>query len=195
MREITAWLCLLLGCVGLQAQAGTLRLGEKGVEIDAGSMGSFSLAYPKVETKAANGRYEPASETRVQDKQVLLKYAGGISATIAIEDGGKIACRFAGDREAIKSFRIGELLVPFEYSDGGTWRIGDGDAKPFPPEKPPKPFLYQGNATLFDLTNIDGKRLRIEVPPYSYQQLQDNREWNWKIFAWWFQAPLTCTVV
>ena len=30
----------------------------------------------------------------------------------------------------------------------------------------------------------------VRVPRYSYQQLQDNREWNWKILDWWFAAPI-----
>ena len=188
-RKLTPLLCLLLGCLGVHADAGALRLGKKGVEIDGGSMGTFSLPYPKVEAKAAAGRYEAAIEQRVEGGQALLKYAGGVALAVQIEAGGKIAYRFSGNREAIKGFRVGELLVPFNYADGGTWRIGDGDAKPFPREKPAKPFLYQGNATSFELASVDGKRIRIELPPWSYQQLQDNREWNWKVFAWWFQSP------
>ena len=119
----------------------------------------------------------------------MLKYPCGVAVEVSIGQDGKVAYRFSGNRDVIEHFRVGELLVPPNYMDGGTWRIGDGDAKPFPAEKPAKPFLYQGNATRFEFTNVDGKRIRLDLPPYSYQQLQDNREWNWNVFAWWFQSP------
>ena len=139
--KLAPWLCLLLGCVGMHADAGALRLGKKGVEIDGGSMGTFLLAYPKVATKAAPGRYEAAIEQRAKGGQVVLKYAG-VTVAVSLEEGGKIAYRFSGDRDAIKGFRVGELMVPFSYTDGGTWRIGGADARPFPREKPAKPLPY-----------------------------------------------------
>ena len=71
-RKLTPWLCLLLGCVGLHSHAGDVRLGKKGVEIDGGSMGTFSLPYPKVEAKASAGRYQAAIEQRVEGEQAIL---------------------------------------------------------------------------------------------------------------------------
>ena len=189
LNVVCGCFCAALGALALAADAGPLRLGEGGVEIDGGSMGAFTLAYPKIATRAAPGQHETASEQRLADGKAVLKYPCGAAVEVSIGQDGKVAYRFSGNRDVIEHFRVGELLVPPNYMDGGTWRIGDGDAKPFPAEKPAKPFLYQGNATRFEFTNVDGKRIRLDLPPYSYQQLQDNREWNWNVFAWWFQAP------
>jgi len=181
--------CAALGSLVLTANAGPVRLSERGVEIDGGSMGAFTLAYPQIATKTAPGKDEAAIQQRLADGKAVLKYPCGIVVHVSIGGDGAVTYRFDGDRDVVERFRIGELLIPADYRDGGAWRIGDGDAKPFPSEKPANPFLHQGNATRFEFTSLDGKRIRIELPPYSYQQLQDNREWNWNVFAWWFQAP------
>ena len=60
---------------------------------------------------------------------------------------------------------------------------------PFPPDKPAKPHLFQGNAQQFTLRDPQGTGLTILLPPYSYQQLTDSREWGWKIFQWQFNVP------
>lgn len=173
----------------LAANAGPLRLGDEGVTIDGGSMGAFTLAYPKIAAMAAPGEHESAMEQRVAVGKAVLKYPCGAVVEVSLEKDNKIVYRFSGNRDAVKHFRIGDLLVPPNYKDGGTWRIGDGDAVPFPEEMPQSPFLFQGNATRFEFRDVGGKQIRIDVPSYSYQQLQDNRQWGWKVFAWWFQTP------
>ena len=35
-----------------------------------------------------------------------------------------------------------------------------------------------------------GPGFSIAIPPYSFQQRQDNREWHWSIYDWWFATPL-----
>ena len=178
-----------LAAIALPADAGALRLADKGVEIDGGSMGVFTLAYPQITTKAAPGEHETAMEQRLVDGKAVLKYPCGVVVEVSLGEDGKMAYRFSGNRDVVERFRVGELLVPPNYQDGGTWRIGDGDTRPFPAEKPAAPFLFQGNATRFEFTDVTGRRIRIDLPPYSFQQLQDNREWGWEVFAWWFQTP------
>ena len=187
--NILCGFCATLGGITLPAEAGPLRLADKGVEIDGGSMGVFTLVYPQITTKAAPGEHETAMEQRLVDGKAVLKYPCGVVVEVSLGEDGKMAYRFSGNRDVVERFRVGELLVPPNYQDGGTWRIGDGDTRPFPAEKPATPFLFQGNATRFEFTDVAGKRLRIDIPPYSFQQLQDNREWGWEVFAWWFQTP------
>ena len=185
----TMSLCSFLGRTSLADDAVRLRLSDRGVEIDGGSMGEFTLAYPKIATKSAPDQQESLVEQRTDGGTAVLKYPSGLVIEVTLDKNGKVVYRFGEQREAMKQFRIGDMLIPPNYMDGGTWRIGDGDAKQFPSEKPTSPFLYQGNATRFEFTSIDGKRIQIDLPPYSFQQLQDNREWGWKTFAWWFHTP------
>ena len=155
--------------------------------VDAGSMGRFTLGYPQLITEQDDKPLKPV-ETRVEGKRATAKYAGGGQVVLTVQDGGAVKLEFRDVAAAVRKFRM-DMLIDFAWADGGTWQVGNGPATPFPREKPPKPFLYQGNAATLRLTSAGGKTLAFEVPAYSYQQLQDNREWNWKIFAWMFIAP------
>ncbi|MBN2713255.1 MAG: beta-galactosidase, partial [Planctomycetes bacterium] len=169
------------------ACAGSVSLGKDGISIGAGNMGSFKLEYPKLKV---NGKEEGAIEVRLNDGKTSLKYASGATVTVNVEKGGKVGIRFDGNTTGLKSFKLGGFMIPFSFSDGGTWRVGtNGAFKPFPAQKPAKPFLYQGNSSVFEIASIDGKKLKLDVPPYSFIQLQDNREWGWKIFGMWMSVP------
>jgi len=41
------------------------------------------------------------------------------------------------------------------------------------------------------IKNYEGRGLEIDVPEFTFQQLTDNREWNWSIFNWRAHTPLT----
>lgn len=75
-----------------------------------------------------------------------------------------------------------EMLIDFGFSEGDRWQIGNAPANSFPQQKPAKPHLYQGNAHAFPLTNFEGQCLTFDLPSAAYEELTDNREWNWKIF-------------
>ena len=55
----------ILASIVLAANAGPLRLGDEGVTIDGGSMGAFTLAYPKIAAIAGPGEHETAMEQPV----------------------------------------------------------------------------------------------------------------------------------
>jgi hypothetical protein len=69
--------------------------------------------------------------------------------------------------------------LPTAAGLGVKWAIDGAEAQEFPKDKPPKPFMYQGNATLFELTSPSGVKTALQLPAFSYQQLQDNRELLW----------------
>ncbi len=178
---------LLAGILASPVQAATLTAGTDGIAIDAGTFGKFTLTYPRLEIEKGEP-LKPIEKTPA-GKSAVLKYAGDARVDVSIAPDGAITYVLANPPAGLKSCRM-EMLIDFGFSEGGTWRIGGGDAKPFPTEKPAKPHLFQGTAATFTLTNFEGKNLAFEVPQWSYQQLQDNREWNWKIFGWMFIAPL-----
>lgn len=57
-NTLCGWFCAAFGGFVLTADAGPLRLSERGVEIDG-----FSLAYPEIATKAAPGEHKAAMES------------------------------------------------------------------------------------------------------------------------------------
>jgi hypothetical protein len=177
--------------VPLQSMAATLSLTDGGLVVDAGSMGKFTLDYPRI-LRSGGAQPLPPVEARAQGKQALLKYEGGTEITATLSDAETVTLDLRKLPANVTHLRM-DTLIDFGFSEGGTYQIGGGDAKPFPKEKPERPFLYQGNDTTFRLTSFEGKSLMFEVPAYSFQQLQDNREWGWKIYAWMFMAPCTAT--
>ena len=163
-----------------------LRPTDGGVQVDAGSMGQFVLSYPELRD-AKDAARRPTGKT-ISGNRVALEYAGGGKIGLTCLADGTIALAFASMPRDVKTFRMG-TLIDFSYAGGGTWEVAGGPAQAFPKVKPDKPFLYQGNVDSLALANFEGKVLTFAVPKYSYIQLQDNREWGWKIFAWFFQAP------
>ncbi len=115
-----------------------------------------------------------------------MKYEDGAKLDVVIE-GSDLAMKFSNVPGDVKSYEA-VMMIDIGFSKGGKWKIGDTTGE-FPREKPAKPHLFQGNQTTFELSDAQGQTLSVHVPDYSYEQLTDNREWNWPIFAWRFTAP------
>lgn len=164
--------------------AADLGLSNDGVTIAAKGMGTFTLAWPKL----LPGDQKPIART-VQGRRAELKYAGDAAVSVELQNGGVIAVSFRSLPGNIDRFHT-ELLIGPEFSDGGTWRVGDAAAKPFPPEKPAKPHLHQGNASNFTFSDVSQHTVSLTFPPFAFLQLQDNREWNWKIFCLQAWTPI-----
>jgi hypothetical protein len=152
-------------------------LAEKGADLACGGLGTFTLAYPQLDF--GDGRKREPVETRVQGATATLAYEGGVAVTVSVS-GGKIAYAFANAPAALEAFST-SLLIPPNFSEGGTWRAGSAGGA-FPKEKPAKPHLYQDHARRFEFADINNRRLGFDLPEYTYVQVQDNREWNWNIF-------------
>jgi len=178
-------LCLCLGglLTVLPAAAATLGLSPEGVTIDAGAVGRFALEYPRLGDK----EIAPA-EKRVDGQRASLVYPGGTSLAVELRDGGRIAFRPSGLPGDTK-LRF-SALIDFSFGDGGQWSTDTMPLQPFPAAKPPRPFLFQGQARTLRLLRANGAGLVFAMPEYTYQQLQDNREWNWKTFAWISWVPV-----
>ncbi len=152
-----------------------------GIELDAGSLGKFTVEYPAL----LNGQQSPAHkllEKKISEKTAVLKYDDGTELDLTAADGGKVQMRFPHAPSDVKYVDL-EMHIPISFNQGGKWHIGDRDGE-FPTAKPAKPHLYQDHARVLQITNFEGKNLEVEVPDNSFQQLTDNREWNWAIFHW-----------
>lgn len=177
----------VLRCVAAIGLAAELGFSAEGVRIDAGSMGVFTLSYPTL-VDSEGQIVHAIVEKSIDEAQAQVRYEGGASARLVLDAEG-VTIFLTNVPPDVRAFRM-ETLIDFGYAQGGTWRIGDAEETAFPATQPGSPFLYQGNAESFQLTNLEGASLALTVPQHAYQQLQDNREWGWKIFAWFFQTPL-----
>ncbi|MCX7008173.1 MAG: polysaccharide deacetylase family protein, partial [Kiritimatiellaeota bacterium] len=123
----------------------------------------------------------------VADRKATLTYEGGGQAELAL-GVGELTLSFSDLPADIKMVYV-SLRIPTAVALGAKWSIGGAEAKEFPKDKPPKPFMYQGNAKVFELTSPTGVKTALQLPDYSYQQLQDNREWGAGLFQWQFWTP------
>lgn len=161
-----------------------LSLAEGGIVITAGPAGSFTMKYPLLEGLDPK---EPSDRQIHSPTHATLTYATGIKADVRVE-GGEVTIAFSGIAQPIRKMRQ-EMHVPFTMSQGGRFAIGGDAPVPFPEEKPASPFLYQGSAGSISFYHPTGPAFTIALPKGCFQQLQDNREWNWSIFAWWYSVP------
>ena len=165
-----------------------LRLAGDGVRIDAGPMGHFTLQYPILVGERYDQVRKPIEKT-VSGDTARLKFDGGARIDLTLQPGeGTLTLMPENLPGDVKTIRM-EMLIGFAFANGGTWKIGGAAAVPFPAEKPAKPFLFQGTADTLTVKDSQGSAITLKVPQYSFQQMQDNREWGWKTFDWYFAAP------
>src|SRR3954471_15214233 len=159
--------------------AETLRLSADGIEIEAGSLGKFTLDYPLL----LDAGHKPVHKLLGKNPAGLtatLTYEGGGQVDVTLGDAGKVRFKIVHAPADVKV--IGwEMHIPIAFSQGGKWKIGDQEAD-FPKEKPARPHLYQGHAPALHITNYEGKSLEVGMPENTFLELTDNREWNWSIF-------------
>jgi len=163
------------------------QLTDKGVEIDAGTMGKFAWEYPILGTQASP-EARKIIERRVSGRKAALKYEGGGQIDLECAADGAVTMTVAGLAADVTRLRT-LMLIDFSYAGGGTWQVDRGQEQPFPGEKG-KTFLFQDHGRAITIKSPDGRTLTFAVPEYTYLQLQDNREWGWKIFALQFFLPV-----
>jgi hypothetical protein len=165
-------------------------LTAEGLLVEAGGAGQFTLKYPVLVGEKWDDVRKPI-ETKLSGDVATLQFDGGARIAVTWKPAERtLVLTPSNIPTSVKSLR-GEMLIDFSYVNGGTWRIGQGKETPFPVQQPARPHLFQGHAETLRLRNSEGATLTMVVPASSYQQLIDNREWNWKIFDWQFLCPCT----
>jgi len=161
-----------------------LHLSKKGLHLVRSKMLSDLLTLPKLKGAA------PHDVTVSADgKSATLKYPSDAVCKMTLSNEGDLTMTFSNLPASPGNVRM-EMLLGFDHVKGSTFRT-TGDRKSFPAEKQPKPHLFTENSTHFELAHADGSAFSLTLPPYSYQQLTDSRHWDWKVFQWFFHAPLT----
>lgn len=161
------------------------KLTEKGLAIEAGVGGTFDLSFPRLTGTSAEG-----ARTNLIDPATLeVTYADSAAVRLTLKDARTAAIDWLKVTGSGKRMRL-ETRVPINFGGTGKYAIGKGEFQTFPIDKPEKPFLYQGSEDTITVVHPSGAGFRLVVPPHSFQQLQDNREWNWATFGWFAETPL-----
>lgn len=171
---------LLLLCLSTLTAAAELKTTNSGIEIAAGSLGVFTLTYPE---------FEPAHkiiEVKAGGTQATVKYQDGAECLVSVEEGA-VGVSFRSVPADVKSWKM-TTLIDIGFAKGGSWRIADKDGV-FPAEKATPPHLASLNGTTFSIKNAQGQSLAFTTPEFAFQQLTDNREWNWAVYHWQFIVP------
>lgn len=180
---------LLLGLALCEnTKASSLYTAAKGITLNAGALGEFTLAYPSLLTGSGEVVHKLV-EAKANGSTANLRYSDGCKIEAILSGEGEVTLTLSNVPADVKKVTL-EMLLDIAFNRGGNWRIGDA-AKPFPAEKPVKPHLYQGNADSLTVSNAQGRGIKISAPQYSFLELTDNREWNWSVYAFKIHTPLT----
>lgn len=177
MKVHVAKLLLLCACT---AYATEFKATNAGIEIAAGSLGTFTLTYPE---------FEPVHkiiEVKAAAASAMVSYEGGAQCVLSAGKDEIIAL-FSKVPADVKSWKM-TTLIDIGFAKGGSWRIADKEGV-FPAEKASPPQIASLNGTTFWVKNAQGQSLSLTTPDFAFQQLTDNREWNWAVYHWQFIVP------
>lgn len=154
------------------------RLTGSGVEIDAGTMGKFTFRYPKFRS----GDREKAPQAVLNESRAVLSYAAAGAPRIELTlDGSRLRGRM---RSSAAGKLIWEMFLPVRFAGRGVWSFEPGGERGrLPEEQPSRPHLAQLHGSRFRFQDPQsGEALSVFWQGSGFWQLQDNRQWGWKIF-------------
>jgi hypothetical protein len=164
-----------------------LTFTDEGLVIDAGGIVRFTMGYPQL-CDDAGKEIHPVIEKVVAESTATVKYQGGAVVKL-VSDEGRIGVEVSSPAGDVRKLLF-QTLIPFQFSEDGTWRIDDNQEKPFPASQPAEAKLYGGTAERLVFKSGDGIGIAVVSPPYAWNELFDFRPWNWKTFAWKLHVPL-----
>lgn len=173
------WILILLFGI-ITASAADIRATGVGIQIAAGSLGSFTLTYPEFEPT------QKTIEVKAAGANATVRYEGGAECAVSVVKD-EIGVSFQGVPGDVKSWKM-TMLIDIGFAKGGSWRIADKEGV-FPADKSSPPQFASLHGTQFVLKNAQGQSLKVTTPDYAFQQLTDNREWNWAVYNWQFFVP------
>jgi hypothetical protein len=180
MRTIALFLAFC-GWVG-RAGASELKPNGEGIVVSAASLGTFTLSYPEFDPPRKR------IEVKVTGANAVVRYENGAECSVQV-DGDDVGLDFRGVGSDVKSWKM-TMLIDISFGKGGTWEIGERSGT-FPASKASPPQIASLHGTKFHLKNAQGQSLTVTTPEFSFQQLTDNREWNWAVYHWQFFVPHT----
>jgi hypothetical protein len=171
---------LLLSLLAASLSAADLKPTGNGIEIGASSLGTFTLSYPEFDPIHAS------VEVKTTASGATVRYEGGAECAVSVI-GEEITLTFREVPADVKSWKMA-ILIDIGFAKGGTWSIAEQTGA-FPATKASPPQIASLHGAAFQLKNAQGQSLSITTPENAFQQLTDNREWNWAIYNWQFFVP------
>ncbi|WP_133796072.1 hypothetical protein [Prosthecobacter fusiformis] len=164
-----------------------LKTTSAGIEISAGSLGSFVLTFPEFRDASSNVIHKQ-TQAKATGNTATVDYEGGAQCAVLLGQD-EITLTFTQVPADVTSWKV-STLIDIGFAKGGSWKIDEMES-PFPAEKPAAPHIASLSATKFAVKNAQGQSLTVITPDYAFQQLTDNREWNWPIFQWQCIVPFS----
>jgi Domain of unknown function (DUF1083). len=156
-----------------------LSLKESGAIIHAGVLGDLTLQPPSLITTDKQ-ELKPSFYVDFANSDTgHATYANGFTVTMTVSNGA-LEVRFPDPPPEITTLKF-FMLLPLNLNQGGRYVLGAKSGE-FPAEKTPGNLAY-GDAERFEVLHSLGEGIAITAP-LTYQQLQDNRNWNWDTFGW-----------
>jgi len=165
-------------------------LTPEGISVTLRGLDDITFQYPRL-MGADQQALGAIIESRPTDggRNVVIKYDNGAEVRLVKQSDTRLELSIASPPAGLAIFRF-EALVPFAMNEGGGYRVNQDAVKPFPVAKPERPHLYQGGASEFTLIAPNGESFSLKnLPLGTFLQIQDNREWNWAMYAAMFVAP------
>lgn len=183
----TAILCCLACGLALAPPLHGARflLDSDGILVDAGELGTFIIAPPTLETD--NGRELRAVVSLDSNGGMQSTFENGMSVDAMFsESGDRVTWRIANTSRDAVVLKFTTLL-PINWNQGSRFILGSEEGE-FPMQFGPQ-MLAHGESEHLEIIHPLGIGISITTPG-AYQQIQDNRAWNWNTFAWIFRYEL-----
>ena len=180
MKTLLSLLLLALAAA-VQAAPAPLSIDPKGIAINAGPAGRFILQNP-VLVLPDGQELKPKWTALPEGGGGTLRYEGAPDIAVTVANGAVTYKHTLGPGEA-KLLKF-VTIIPLSFNQGGKYIIDDMPPVDIPQDKNSQ-FLQHGESERFGLVSPSGAGLVFEVP-VSWQGLQDNRTWNWDVYAWMY---------
>lgn len=161
------------------------RLATDGIHVAAAGP-DMVLSWPSLQDAAYARTAYSAVALAADGRSAVLDFPGGAKLGVALAgDGFDIDVERCGDAASV----CVELVIPAAMRTGGAWTCGETSGS-FPAAKPEQPHFFGGNASGFVLRHDGAVTLSLGTPDFAFQQMTDNRAWNWDVCTWRSVVPV-----
>jgi hypothetical protein len=183
---LLAW-CLMSLVHAAESTAPALQLENDGIGFTSSAVGHLTLGWPTLQDAKYQRTKTTGAQRAADGRSAVLAYPGGGQVTVSLTaDGFTLAVDH--QPESTEALCL-ELVLPAAVRQDGAWTCDAANGK-FPADKPADAHFFSGHAKRFQLASSGKRVLAITAPEYSFQQLTDNREWNWDAYSWLSAVPV-----
>lgn len=181
MHKLT--LLLACGLLALSARASVaLSLDPKGVAIEAGVAGRVVI--PSPDYTAGGQTVKPVWTPSANGASGVIKYENGFAVTVAIDSAaGTITYDYSTSSVVPSAMLRFTTILPSSLTSGGRYSMDKGSPLVEFPFEFVDQHLVRGEATDVSFVALGGEGFSVSAP-VCWQAVQDNRKWNWNVFAW-----------